>query len=322
MDSLIAVVGPTASGKSDLALDIACALAPAPHKPNELVGIINADASQLYRGMDIGTAKIPVDDRRGIEHAQIDVLHVTDEASVAAYQRYACADVDRIAGSLRQPIVVGGSGLYVRAVTDYFEFPGTDRDLRRKIDNRVDAEGLNAVYRELERKDPESAQKIDSSNRRKIVRALEVMELTGHKFSASLPPYVDRIPTCHLAIRTNREGLNARIVRRAQAMFEGGLVEETERLLQEGLREGPTASKAIGYSQAIAVIDGVMNEHEAIEATAVATRKLASRQLKWFRRDPRITWLDLEMDEHGEVPDWAWEALVSQAMDTIDRRKR
>ena len=299
----IAVVGPTATGKSELALDLADALGDGPAS-SEIVG---ADASQLYRGMDVGTAKLPLDERRGYPHHQIDVLDVTQEASVAAYQRHARADLAAIEARGRRALIVGGSGLYVRAVTDALDFPGTDPAVRAGLEERARAEGTRALWEEMAAVDPLSAQRIGESDTRRIVRALEVLAVTGRPFSATLPRYEDLVPTIHLALRPPREALNARINARAAAMFRPasgpGLIEEAQGLIGAGLREGPTASRAIGYAQALAVIDGAMALDEAIDATAAATRQLASRQLKWFRRDPRIHWIDMRLAPDGTPPD-------------------
>ncbi|MDO4242692.1 MAG: tRNA (adenosine(37)-N6)-dimethylallyltransferase MiaA [Actinomyces sp.] len=311
----LAVVGATATGKSDLALDLADALGEA-GLPCE---IVNADASQLYRGMDIGTAKLPVADRRGHPHHQIDVLNVVEEASVAAYQRCARRDLEGIERRGARGVIVGGSGLYVRAVTDALEFPGTDPQVRAELEGRAGREGTARLVRELERLDPAAAARIEPSDMRRVVRALEVIHLTGRPFTASLPRYADLVPTVHLALRIDRQALNRRIEARTAAMFASGLVAEAESLLACGLREGPTASRAIGYLQALAVIDGVMSVPEAVEATAAATRKLASRQLKWFRRDPRIHWLDVGVDAHGTWLEGERERIVDEALGLIVR---
>ncbi len=280
--AVIAVVGPTATGKSDLALDLA---------ERHDGQIINADAMQLYKGMDIGTAKVPFTERRGIAHHQIDVLGLRDEASVAAYQKHARADIDRIRAAGQTPILVGGSGLYLRAALEHFEFPPTDARLRSRIEERSVEIGPGLLHDELTRKDPEAARRIDRANTRRIVRALEVIELTGQPFSASLPDPTYVYPTVAVGIEIETAELDERINDRTRAMFGAGLVEETEHLLGLGLAEGATASKAVGYRQAIDVIEGRRTEEEAIEAVALATRQLARRQRKWFNRDGRIRWI-------------------------------
>ncbi|MGK2348746.1 tRNA (adenosine(37)-N6)-dimethylallyltransferase MiaA [Actinomyces sp. W5033] len=296
----VAVVGPTATGKSDLALDLVAALGEGPSSaaPAE---VLNADASQLYRGMDIGTAKLSLAERRGTPHHQLDVLSVRDEASVAAYQAAARSDLEAVAARGARALIVGGSGLYVRALTDALEFPGTDPAVRAALEARAQQEGTRRLWEELRESDPASAARIDPANTRRVVRALEVQAVTARPFSASLPRYEDVVPTVHLALRPGSEALNARIEQRARRMFAEGLVEETEALTAQGLREGTTAPRAIGYAQALAVLDGTMSVPEAAEATAAATRRLASRQVKWFRRDPRVTWIDVAL-----APDGSW----------------
>ena len=290
--SVIAVVGATATGKSDLALDLADAIG---------AEIVNADAMQLYRGMDIGTAKVPVDQRRGIPHHQIDVLRVDQEASVAAYQHHGREDLNRIASRGRTAIVVGGSGLYVRALLDRMSFPGTDPALRTELEERAVREGASSLHRELARLDPEAAQRIDPRNQRRVIRALEVIHLTGSPFSANLPDYRYEVPAVQIGLAMPAAQLDARIETRARQMFDGGLVEETERLLEEGLEWGRTANRAVGYVQALAVLRGRMNKAEAIAETALATRQLARRQRKWFRRDPRVHWIDAGEDAFDQA---------------------
>ena len=306
----VAVVGPTASGKSELALDLIEALAadeprgasgtPA-DEPRAAGGargaeVVNADASQLYRGMDIGTAKLPPAERRGVPHHQIDVLSVREEASVAVYQVRARADARAAEARGARVLIVGGSGLYVRALTDDLDFPGRDPQIRAALEARAAAVGGRALWEELRRADPAAAERIEAANTRRVVRALEVLAVTGRPFSATLPRYEDLVPTVHLALRPERAALNARIDARARAIFDAGLIEEARVLVDEGLAEGTTAPRAIGYAQALAVIDGTMSREEAVEATAAATRKLASRQIKWFRRDPRVHWIDVALE--------------------------
>ncbi|UNX55952.1 tRNA (adenosine(37)-N6)-dimethylallyltransferase MiaA [Georgenia sp. TF02-10] len=283
---LIAIVGVTASGKSDLALDLAEALG----GPGA-VEIVNADAMQLYRGMDIGTAKVPADQRRGVAHHQLDVLHVRQEASVAAYQAHARADIAAIRARGRLPVLVGGSGLYVRAVLDQLEFPGTDPAVRAGLEVRAAEEGPDALHVALAELDPPAAAAIDPRNTRRLVRALEVITLTGRPFSARLPEHVYALPAVQLAVDVPRLDLDGRIAARAAWMMAGGLLEETARLLDEGLAESPTAARAVGYAQAMDVLAGRSTPAEAVDAVALATRQLARRQEKWFRRDPRIRWL-------------------------------
>jgi tRNA dimethylallyltransferase len=285
---VIAVVGPTASGKSDLALALAEALGGE---------IVNADAMQLYRGMDIGTAKTPLSQRRGIPHHQLDVLEVTEDASVAAYQLQARADVAAINARGRIAIAVGGSGLYVRALLDDLAFPDTDTTLRAELEARLEAEGPGLLHDELARLDPAAAARIDRRNGRRVVRALEVVRLTGRPFAAAQPARATAVlAATQVAIDVPRPELAARIAVRAQRMFDDGLLEETAALVEAGLDQGKTASRAVGYAQARSVLRGETDVERAVEATTVATRQLARRQLTWFRRDDRIHWL-------GEGPD-------------------
>ncbi|MFV0427513.1 MAG: tRNA (adenosine(37)-N6)-dimethylallyltransferase MiaA [Beutenbergiaceae bacterium] len=280
---VVAVVGATATGKSDLALELAQSLG------GELV---NADSMQLYRGMDIGTAKTPRGQRRGIIHHQIDVLDVTQDASVAAYQTSARADVAAIASRGAAAIIVGGSGLYVRALLDDMAFPATDPHLRAELEQRLQQQGPGILHHELAQRDPAAAARIDRRNGRRVVRALEVVLLTGAPFAAALP---DRrtpvIPAIQIAIEVPRPELAQRIAARAGAMFADGLVQETRALLDAGLDQGVTARRAVGYAQARAVLAGDLDIPAAVEATTVATRQLARRQLTWFRRDERVHWL-------------------------------
>jgi tRNA dimethylallyltransferase len=280
---VVAVVGPTATGKSDLALDLADALGGE---------VVNADASQLYRGMDIGTAKLPPELRRGIPHHQLDVLDVTEEASVARYQREARSDLAAVQSRGHHPIVVGGSGLYVRALLDVLDIPPTDPAVRARLEEEVVQHGEAAVYARLQDVDPVAAQSIEPRNVRRVVRALEVVELTGRPFSASMPTRRHVQPTVLLGLRRPRPELDERIARRVHAMWRDGLVDEVQRLEAAGLRRGRTASRALGYAQALAQLDGSLSVAEAQEQTITATRRFARRQESWFTADPRIHWLD------------------------------
>jgi tRNA dimethylallyltransferase len=280
---VIAIVGATATGKSDLGLALA----------ESLDGeIVNADAMQLYRGMDIGTAKTPPSERRGIPHHQIDVLEVTEDAAVAAYQAAARADVAAIQARGKVPVVVGGSGLYVRALLDEMTFPETDPALRAELEARLETEGPGLLHDELAALDPEAAATIDRRNARRVVRALEVVRLTGKPFAASQPEQpVEVFPATQIAIDVPRPELTDRIATRARSMFAAGLLEETEALIAAGMVPPRTASRAVGYAQARSVLTGEATPEEAVEATVIATRQLARRQLTWFRRDRRIHWL-------------------------------
>jgi tRNA dimethylallyltransferase len=280
---LIVIVGPTATGKSELALDLA-----------ERWGaeIVGADAMQLYRGMDIGTAKVPPELRRGIPHHQIDVLGVREEASVAAYQRHARADVAAIAARGRVAIAVGGSGLYVRALLDQIEFPGTDPAVRAAWEARAAQAEPGEMHALLAERDPAAAAAIEPGNTRRIVRALEVIEMTGRPFAATLPRYAYAVPAVQLGVDGDVIGVDQAIDARARRMLDEGLIEEVEALAAVGLRESRTASRATGYAEGLAVLDGRMTRDEAAAAIALATRQLARRQRKWFRRDPRVAWIE------------------------------
>jgi len=279
---IIAVVGPTAVGKSDLGVSLAHALGGE---------VVNADASQLYRGMDIGTAKLSVAEREGVPHHQLDVLDVRDEASVAAYQVHSRADMDSIIDRGRVPVLVGGSGLYVRAALDQLEIPPTDKDVRARWQTRLDEVGAVALHAVLADADPVAAERILPTNGRRVVRALEVIELTGRPFSATMPSRTYERPALMIGLEAPRDVLDRRIGLRVERMWEAGLLDEVRQLVDAGLREGRTASRAIGYSQALAQLDGVVDEEEAKASTAAATRRLVRRQLSWFRPDPRVVWL-------------------------------
>jgi tRNA dimethylallyltransferase len=279
---VIAVVGPTATGKSDLALDLAEAL------DGE---VINADAMQLYRGMDIGTAKLPLPERRGVPHHLLDVLDVTEEASLAAYQRDARAARDEILARGKVPVLAGGSGLYVRAVLDQLEIPPTDPKIRLRLEREGERAGAEAMHRRLAEQDPAAAIAILPGNLRRIVRALEVIELTGRPFSATLPKPEYDVPAVQIGLDAPRDELDDRIAARVVRMWRDGLVEETVRLVSEGLLDGKTAPRALGYAQVLRMLEGELDEVEAQVDTVNSTRKFARRQESWFRRDQRVTWL-------------------------------
>jgi tRNA dimethylallyltransferase len=300
---VVAVVGPTATGKSGLALDLA-----------ERLGgeIVNADAMQLYRGMDIGTAKLSPTERRGIPHHQLDVLEVTDEASVAAYQRHARRDIEAVRARGALPVLVGGSGLYVRAALDELDIPPTDPAVRARLQTELDGLGVPALRARLLDVDPVAAAAIEPRNGRRIVRALEVVELTGQPFSATLPTRRHRQPTVLLGLALDRPALDERIDRRVVAMWEAGLLDEVQALLARGLREGRTASRALGYRQAVDQLDGRLTAAEAQEATARATRRYARRQESWFRADPRVVQLPADGGA-GPLLDRALEVVRSAA---------
>lgn len=283
----IAVIGPTGTGKSALALDIA-----------ERLGgeIVNADAMQQYRGMDIGTAKLPVDERRGIPHHQLDVLDIAETATVARYQQAAVADVEAIAGRGHVPVIVGGSMLYIQSLLDDWAFPATDPQVRARWEQRLAEVGVGALHAELATRDPAAAAAILATDGRRIVRALEVVELTGQPFAASAPRIgAPRWNAMIVGLDWDTAILDERLAARTDVMFDDGLVDEVRTLLECGLRDGVTAARALGYAQVIAALDaGGTAEQlaEAHELTFIGTRRYVRRQRSWFRRDHRVRWLD------------------------------
>lgn len=280
---LIAVVGPTATGKSDLGVALAHAY------DGE---VVNADAMQLYRGLDVGTAKLTPAERAGVPHHLLDVLDVAETASVAAYQRAARAAVEKVLAAGRTPVLVGGSGLYVQAVVDELEFPGTDPGLRAELAAELDRHGPSLLHARLAAADPAAAAAILPTNGRRIVRALEVIALTGRPFAARLPvAAAPRYDAVLLGVDRSTEELDVRVARRVARMFASGLVAETRGLLP-GLREGSTASRALGYHQVLAALDAASDLSSAAADTVAATRRFVRRQRSWFRRDKRIVWLD------------------------------
>lgn len=280
---VVAIVGPTATGKSDLGLALA----------ERLDGeIVNTDSMQLYRGMDIGTAKLAPAERRGIPHHQIDVLDPLEDASVADYQRDARADLRDISARGRRAVAVGGSGLYVRALFDHMDFPGTDPAVRARLEERVEAEGSRALHAELARLDARAAEGIGPRNARRVVRALEVIELTGRPYSSSLPQHVYEVPAVQIGLDCDRAVLDARIESRVDHMWEAGLVSEVEALAAHGF--GRTAARAVGYAETLSLLAGELDEAAARAAIAAGTRRLARKQMGWFGRDPRVHWLDAQ----------------------------
>lgn len=296
----IAIVGPTGTGKSALALAIADGL-------DGGAEIVNADAMQLYRGMDIGTAKLAVDERRGIPHHQLDVLDITETATVARYQEAAAADVEAIAARGAVPIIVGGSMLYVQSLLDEWSFPATDRTVRARWEDRLAELGVGALHAELARVDPDAATSILPTDGRRIVRALEVVELTGLPFAASAPTIGSpRWDTAMIGLDWETTLLDGRLELRTDSMFAAGLVDEVVALVDRGLREGVTAARALGYAQVLEAIDSGADEASlarARERTFIGTRRYVRRQRSWFRRDHRIAWLD------GSAPETADEAV-------------
>lgn len=282
--SPVAVVGPTATGKTALGVELALALGGE---------VVNADAMQLYRGMDIGTAKATAQERRGVPHHLLDVLEVRQAASVAAYQRDARARVEELLARGVVPVLVGGSGLYVQAVVDDLRFPGTDPAVRAELEQQARKYGTESLYRRLAEADPAAAEAILPSNTRRIVRALEVIELTGQPFSANLPaPGTPRYGTALIGVDRAVAELDERVELRVSRMFCAGLVDEVRELEAMGLREGRTASRALGYQQVLHALDTDGDFEQAAARTVVATRRFVRRQRSWFRRDDRISWFD------------------------------
>ncbi|MEU4697730.1 tRNA (adenosine(37)-N6)-dimethylallyltransferase MiaA [Nonomuraea dietziae] len=290
---VIAVVGPTAAGKSDLAVDLALRLGGE---------CINTDSMQLYRGMDIGTAKLTQEERRGVPHHLLDIWDVTVTASVAEYQRL----VRPLMDAIEVPILVGGSGLYVRAALDDLDFPGTDPSIRARLEDELAEVGSGALYERLRALDPKAAEAILPSNGRRIVRALEVIELTGRPFSASMPSYDALYPSVQIGVEVPRPVLDERIELRVRRMWEAGLVDEVRGLLPLGLAHGRTAGRALGYAQVLRFLQGEWSEEQAFEETVRATRRFARRQESWFRRDPRVVWLPFDAGD-----------LLQQALDRV-----
>lgn len=309
---LVAVVGPTATGKSDLALELALRLGGE---------VVNADAMQLYRGLDVGTAKLAPAERRGVGHHQLDVLEVTETASVAAYQRHARADVEALRAAGRTPVLVGGSGLYVAAVVDELDFPGTDPALRAELEAELARHGAPALHARLAERDPAAAADVLASNGRRIVRALEVIALTGRPFRATMPAAArPRYDAVLLGVDRDTAVLDERIAVRVDAMLAAGLVDETRALLGRGLREGRTASRALGYRQVLDALEAAGSDDAELapqalelvrEQTVRATRRFVRRQRSWFRRDRRIHWLD------GADP-----RLLDRALDALHRARQ
>jgi tRNA dimethylallyltransferase len=300
---VIAIVGATATGKSDLAVRLALALN---------AEVVNADSMQLYRGMDIGTAKLSHEERHGVPHHLLDVWDVLQTASVAEYQKLARKTFEQIHARGRRAVLVGGSGLYVRAALDVMEFPGTDPDARARLEQRLAEIGPVALHRELALADPDAAASILPSNGRRIVRALEVVEMHG-SYTASLPSHEYAVPAVQIGLVLDREGLDATIDARVTRMWEAGFVDEVRSLEALGLREGVTASRAIGYAQVLAQLDGRLTEVEARERTAQVTRRFARRQESWFSRDPRIRWMKPDGIDVAELADELRGAVVDTA---------
>jgi tRNA dimethylallyltransferase len=281
--TVVAVVGPTAAGKTALSLTLA----------EELDGeVVNADSMQLYRGMDIGTAKLTPAEWRGVPHHVLDIWAVTEPASVADYQARARGAIDAIAARGRTPVLVGGSGLYVRAVLEEFDFPGTDPELRSRLEDELAAVGPGPLHARLAARDPAAAARILPGNGRRIVRALEVIELTGGPFRAELPEPRPYYPSVQVGVDLDSESLDRRVADRVDHMWAAGLVDEVRALERVGLREGRTAGRALGYQQVLRFLAGETDEEYARAETVRATKRFVRRQRSWFRRDGRIGWLD------------------------------
>jgi tRNA dimethylallyltransferase len=293
---VIAVVGATATGKSNLAVELARALGGE---------IVNADSMQLYQGMDIGTAKEPESAWRGVPHHLLDIWPVTQAANVADYQKLARAAIDEITARGRVPILAGGSGLYVRAALDDLDFPGTDPAIRDRLEHELASDGAPALHARLAGLDPAAAAAILPGNGRRIVRALEVIEVSGRPFTATMPSYGQNRPAVQLGLLLPRPELDQRIAARVDRMWQAGLEAEVRNLAAQGLRDGRTASRALGYQQVLRYLDGEWTLEEARLETIKATRRFARRQESWFRRDPRVRWLDASQPA---------EALLAQAL--------
>jgi tRNA dimethylallyltransferase len=280
---VIAVIGATATGKSGLAVALARALGGE---------VVNADSMQLYQGMDIGTAKEPAAARQGVPHHLLDIWPVTRTANVADYQKLARAAIDDIIGRGRIPVLVGGSGLYIRAALDDLDFPRTDGVIRSRLETELAGVGAAVLHARLAQLDPAAAGAILPTNGRRIVRALEVIEITGRPFTASMPTYDQGRPAVQLGLTLPRPQLDERIGARVDRMWQAGFEAEVRVLVHEGLRDGTTASRALGYQQMLRHLDGELTLTEARDETVKATRRFARRQESWFRRDPRVYWLD------------------------------
>ena len=284
MSKVIVICGATATGKSDIAIEVAQELG---------AEIINADSMQLYRGMDIGTAKLTVEERKGFPHHLLDVLDVSEDSTVAWYQEQARAAITEIHGRGKDVVIVGGTGLYIKAILDDLNFPDTDPEVRAKLEAELAEFGAAALFTRLEELDPAAALAIDRANSRRVIRALEVIEITGLPFTANLPRedssrYPDAL---QFGLVMDREHLRERIDRRVDRMWDAGFVDEVDRLISQGIGNGSTAQRALGYAQIIAMRSGAMTEEEAKEDTKRASRQYARRQETWFSRDARIQWV-------------------------------
>jgi tRNA dimethylallyltransferase len=292
--NLVAVVGPTGSGKSELGLQLAEYLT-ARQRPAQ---IVNCDSMQFYRGMDIGTAKLSMDERRGVKHHMIDTLDIRDESTAAEYQQQVRPLIEELQAKSITPILVGGSMLYIAAALNTFEFPERDAELRQELEVELEALGSHAMHRRIAELDPIAASRIDPLNGRRVVRALEILLITGEPFSAALPDENESWqPVLEIGLNSDRAHLVERLASRVEKMWQQGLVDEAQSLISSGLREGKTSSMAIGYRQALAQLDGELSQQEAIDQTVQLTQRYARRQMSWFRRDERINWFDYQQPD-------------------------
>lgn len=281
---VVVICGATATGKSGLAVEVAAAID---------AEIINADSMQLYVGMDIGTAKIALEERKGVPHHLLDLLQVTQDANVAWFQEKARETITQIHERGKSAVIVGGTGLYIKAILDELNFPDTDPVVRAELELEFTTKGIAPLFERLERLDPAAALAIDKANSRRVIRALEVIKITGKPFTANLPREASsRYPDAQqFGLVMDRDALSIRISDRVDLMWEQGFVQEVERLLTAGIKSGVTAQRALGYAQVIAFLEGKVSEEEAKEETKRATRQYARRQETWFSRDERITWI-------------------------------
>lgn len=287
--NLIAVVGPTGTGKSDLGIRLAQHII----SNGRRAEIVNADSMQFYRGMDIGTAKLSISERSGVAHHMLDILEIRDESTAAEYQAQVRPLILKLQSDGITPILVGGSMLYIAAALNTFEFPERDAELRAKLEDELEEQGSFALHRRLAEIDPVAASRIDPENGRRVVRALEIVTITGEPFAAALPEKTESWqPVIEIGLNSERAHLVERLAHRVEKMWSQGIVEEAESLIPLGIREGKTSSRAIGYAQALAQIDGAMSEEQAIASTIQLTQRYARRQMSWFRRDERINWHD------------------------------
>ena len=292
MKPAIVIVGPTAVGKTDLSLAVA------KHFGGE---IINADSMQLYKGMDIGTAKLSLKDRKGIKHHMLDVLEVTEAANVADYQRDSRKVVNELDQAGIRSVVVGGSGLFIQGLLEDLQFPGSDPEIRDRLTVEAEKIGADAIYQRLVEIDPEAAANILPGNTRRVIRALEVIELTGAAPVTTLEQLAEVIPSIRIGLKRDRAELDERITKRVEVMWEEGLVDEVRALEKVGLRDGLTASKALGYAQVLEALSGLISLDEAKEKTIQATKRFARRQESWFNRDQKIHWFDASTVTFDEI---------------------